>query len=119
MSQCVTELEYCINILTELRNGKLHSVLKSHDIDAQDNIIAAVKCWTDNQASICVGNQSAETRRSRHINRDFHNVKDAILKGVCKFGYVRSENNKADLLTKNLGPTKFMIAKQMMNLSDN
>lgn len=117
MSKCVTELEVIMNVFRELGalRGGATELVSSRE-DAKGFIEDAVQCWTDNIASICVGNASASTRRSRHINREFHNVKDAIRRFAVKFGYVKTVFNKADIETKNLGPLKHKAGIKMLGM---
>jgi transposase InsO family protein len=116
MSKCVTEIEFCINIFKELSAFVGPALLVSDCDEAKNNIEEAVKCWTDNIAAICVGNATAATRRSRHINREFHNVKDAIRDRKLVFDYIQTDFNKADIGTKNLGPLKHKAGIKMLGM---
>lgn len=108
MSQTVDEVMFIRNILLELQLGKkLDVLLANGDEGAKKCIDEAVACYNDNEAAICVGNQSMETKRSRHINLKFHNVKEQIREGRVKFSYVCSKENKADFFTKCLDVRAF------------
>ena len=78
-----------------------------------NNILTAVTLYGDNTASIVVGNASFHTKRSRHINVRFHNVKDAVRGNLISLEYIPSKKNKADFFTKCLGIPTFRYLRSL------
>ena len=61
----------------------------------------------DNQGSIFIGSNPVQEIRTKHIDLKYHYVRECIAKGKIKVFFVPSEDNTADILTKNLGRIKF------------
>ena len=74
-------------------------------------MLYAVELFADNTSAICVGNA---TKRSRHINVRFHNIKDAVYHKEVQLSYIRSKVNRADILTKCLGIQSFLNLRRFM-----
>jgi hypothetical protein len=115
LSTCVNEIRWAQNIAKFLLGFECESTptIVSGDHDALRNIAEAVTLYGDNQASICVGNATAATRRSRHINVKFHNVKHAVVDGLIKLEYVNTKKNVADFFTKCLGANIFFGFREL------
>lgn len=87
--------------------------MESSDGSAISNVMKATTLYGDNMAAIVVGNSSFNTRRSRHINVKFHNVKDAVKGELISLEYVPTERNKADFFTKCLGVPTFEYLRSL------
>ena len=90
MSDAVNELMPIIEIRKEL-NMEL-------------KLPVVMKC--DNQAAIQVGNTEAPTKKSKHINVRYHNVREKVSEGYIHIEYVPTGEQEADGLTKMLGSEK-------------
>jgi len=88
--------------------------LSTSDSAAIELISKATTLQCDNQSAITVGNQDYHTKRSKHINVDFHKVKECVQAGVVKLQYVPSADNLADFFTKCLGPTIFLGLRKLL-----
>ena len=55
----------------------------------------------DNTGEIFLANNSSLGQRTKHIQTRHHFVREYIEDGVLKIVYVKSEDNEADILTKN------------------
>jgi hypothetical protein len=113
MSHCVDEIEYLRDLILEICRSQDEVEMESSCGEAIDNIMKAVKVYGDNTASIVVGNASYHTKRSRHINVRFHNVKDAVRGSIIALEYIPSKQNKADFFTKCLGIPTFRYLRGM------
>jgi hypothetical protein len=68
--------------------------------------------WVDN-VSVVKNTSIAESMLTKkHIAISYHLVREAAAAGIIKIYHIRSEDNKADLLTKNLGGNKLKDAAQ-------
>lgn len=63
----------------------------------------------DNKSAISLANNPVHHERSKHIDRRFHFIRDAVKKnGDIKLDYTRTEVQLADILTKPLGRQRFL-----------
>ena len=46
--------------------------------------------------------------KKKHCAVSYHKIRETIAAGIVKFSHISSEYNYADILTKPLGPNKFM-----------
>ena len=63
--------------------------------------------YGDNQGSIFIGSNPVQEIRTKHIDLKYYYVRECIAKGKIKVFFIPSEDNTADILTKNLGCIKF------------
>ena len=63
--------------------------------------------YGDNQGSIFIGSNPVQEICTKHIDLKYHYIHECIAKGKIKVFFVPSEDNTADILTKNLGCIKF------------
>jgi hypothetical protein len=67
----------------------------------------AYPVYEDNQACIKMAECEGITKRAKHIDVRYHVSREAIENGEIRIEYVRTEDQVADALTKNLGRIKF------------
>ena len=53
--------------------------------------------------AIYLSKNATTGNRTKHVDTRYHFVREYIKKGIVNIVFVRSEDNKADLMTKNLG----------------
>jgi hypothetical protein len=63
--------------------------------------------YADNQGSIFVGSNPVQEIRMKHIDIKYHYVRECMAKKKIDLFWVPSDDNTADLFTKNLGRIKF------------
>ena len=63
--------------------------------------------YGDNQGSIFIGSNPVQEIHTKHIDLKYHYVCECIAQGKIEVFFVPSEDNTADILTKNLGRIKF------------
>lgn len=56
----------------------------------------------DNAGAIFSSNNKSVGQRTKHIDTRYHIVREYVKDGILKIVYVRSEDNDADILTKNV-----------------
>jgi len=61
----------------------------------------------DNIGAIYLAHNARSTGRTKHIDIHHHYVREYIEDGVVMIKFVRSEDNNADIFTKNLADTPF------------
>ena len=68
----------------------------------------------DNTGAIYLANNQSTGPRTKHINIGVHYVCDLISEGIIKTKFVKSEDNTADIFTKNT--TEELFKKQSVKL---
>lgn len=65
-------------------------------------IVYPIDIMVDNVGAIFLAQNHSVSQRTRHIDVRYHFVRNYIENGIVKINFVRSEENDADLFTKNL-----------------
>lgn len=73
-----------------------------------------LKC--DNQATIAITKSDSNRRKIRHIDLRYLYIKKCITESEAEIEYVRTENNKADGLTKVVGSKVMLEVARKLNL---
>ncbi|KRX30458.1 Copia protein [Trichinella murrelli] len=55
-------------------------------------------------------------KRSKHIDVRFHFVREKYIEGKIDIQHIDSENQKADILTKDLPKTRFQNLRQQLEI---
>src|SRR6202022_3396505 len=76
----------------------------------------AIVVKTDNQAALQHAQHTTNHRRTKHIDVQYHYVRDCVDNGYIDVEYVASYENIADVFTKALGKNAHATALRMMNL---
>ena len=98
-----TEAEYMA--ISEVATEILYvaGILKFLGIRLQYPIIVNV----DNIGAVYLSKNATTGNRTKHIDTRYHFVREYIEDGILKVVFVRSENNHADIFTKNLSTESF------------
>ena len=86
------ELQWCINMITEL-GFQLSSTPTLHQ---------------DNQSTIKIFNQRGNAGKTKHIHLRYNIVRELCANGTVNIIYCPTTEMVADILTKALGPTAFL-----------
>jgi len=71
----------------------------------------------DNQGSIFLASNPIQERRTKHIDIRFHHIREKIENGNVELFYVQTEDNIADILTKNLALVKFKKFRDLLGIT--
>jgi len=72
----------------------------------------------DNIGAIYLTKNATTGSRTKHVDTRFHFVREYIEDGVMKVQFVRSENNDADIFTKNLNGSLFQKHCEAIGMKD-
>jgi hypothetical protein len=78
--------------------------------------LKAVLIYGDNQGAIFNALNSVQEKQMKHIDIQYHYIRECVQDGKVKLYYVEGINNPADLFTKNLGPIKFSKFRSQLSL---
>ena len=95
------------------------------EIKAQINMYKAInekinipiQLYEDNKSTIAMGISNSYTKRSRHIDVQYHYIRQLIEKGIVKINYLQTEQQIADILTKPLPRPLFTRLRKMMGMT--
>ena len=73
------------------------------------------KVHEDNQSCIKMANSDKFTPRTKHIALKYHHFKSHVKRGIIDIQYCRTEDQKADLLTKPLADELFLKLRCMLS----
>jgi predicted RNA-binding protein with RPS1 domain len=66
-----------------------------------------IQVMVDNVGAIYLTDNQSVSQRTRHIDIRYHFVREYVEDGIVKINFVQSEENDADIFTKNLGSELF------------
>ena len=81
-----------------------------------------VKCTTiycDNSSAIAFSKNYVFHKRKKHINARFHYIRELVNNGKIVLQNCRTEEQFADILTKQLGQKSFDYLRKCMGMTDN
>ena len=70
----------------------------------------------DNQGAIFLASNPAQEGRTKHVRMTEHFIREAVEFGEIKLYYVPTDQQFADIFTKNLGKQKFEEGRKMLRL---
>ena len=62
----------------------------------------------DSSGAVLLSRGAKITPRTKHIDVNFHHVRSLVAEGVVDVTYIKTELQRADILTKGLGAVKFL-----------
>jgi hypothetical protein len=68
----------------------------------------------DNVGCIFLAKNKTSGERTKHIDMKYHFIQEQVENGLVEIKFVRSEDNVADIFTKNLGGEKFNFHSQKL-----
>ena len=70
--------------------------------------------FTGNSGVVSLSRSAKMTPRTTHIDVKFHHVRSLVEDGVVDVTYIKTELQRADILTKSLGAVKFFKYRLML-----
>ena len=100
LKEAIKEYIYLISILEQLniQNNKKHYL------------------FTDSQSAIELANNPEHHAKSKHIDIQYHFVRENIQKGIVELSYIPTKEQIADLLTKGINSIQFKYLSQFLKL---
>ena len=77
-----------------------------------------VKIMVDNKSAIALTKNPVFHGRSKHIHRRFHFIRECVEKEQIEVEHVPGTEQRADILTKSLGRTKFVEMRSLIGVKD-
>ena len=102
LSSCEAEYVGLSELAKEVIFAK--QVLESMGFNVEYPIIIHV----DNIGAIYLANNHCASQRTKHVDTRFHFVREFVEDGILKIVFVRSEENDADIFTKNTSQEIFI-----------
>ena len=112
-----TEAEYVALSEAAKEVKYVYQLLMSMGVEVKLPIVVRV----DNIGAIFMSNNVAVSQRTKHVDIRYHFVREFVLDGFLKVVFVKTEDNDADIFTKNLNGelyarhAKKMVMKKEMN----
>ena len=93
----------------------LRSLLQ--DVGEEQKEPTMIKC--DNQSSIKLANNPIYHARTKHVDAQFHFVREKLQSNEIALMYFNTYENTADIFTKPLGKVKFELFREMLGVAVN
>jgi hypothetical protein len=107
-----TEVEY-MSLLDACRQLVwIHSLLSEIWI-----FIRYIPLCGDNQGSIFIASNAVQEKQTKHIDICFHYIREVVESGKVKLAFVQTDQNPADMFTKNLSRDKFLNCRSTLGIS--
>lgn len=90
--------------------------VKAFLFDVMHPVTSPIPFYVDNTSAIDTATGDTINRRSKHIDRRFHFIREQVQAGVLDINHVATEEMLADHLTKPLGPTRIIHALRLNHM---
>ena len=77
-----------------------------------------MKIRVDNKSAIALTKNPVFHGRSKHIHRRFHFIRDCVEKEQVEVEHIPGSLERADILTKSLGRTKFVEMRNLIGVKN-
>lgn len=112
MSRSLTEAEYRAIATTALELTWLQSLLMELGIP----LSSPPTIWCDNIGATYLSANPVFHSRTKHIEIDFHFVRDKVAQRGLRVQYVPTKDQIADILTKGLSHPRFSTLRDKLNI---
>ena len=75
--------------------------------------------YCDNQICIKLSENQVFRDRSKHIDIQYHHLRDCVARMIMLLQYISTEEQDADILTKALSKCKFEFHRDRIGVADN
>ena len=87
------------------------------DAEEEQKVATMIKC--ENQSSIRLANNPVFHKNTKHIDTQFHFVREKVQSKEIYIEYCNSCDNAADIFTKPLGRIKFELFREVLGICVN
>jgi hypothetical protein len=87
------------------------------DVGEEQKEPTMIKC--DNQSSINIANNPIFHARTKHVEAQFHFVREKLQSNEIALMYCNTSENVVDIFTKPLGKIKFELFREMLGVEVN
>ena len=94
----LTEAEYVVLSKVTTKIMGITKILEFLDVPVK----YPIDVYADNVGAIGLAQNATSGSQTKHVDTRYHYVREKIDNGKVKISFVRSEDNTADLMTKNL-----------------
>jgi histone deacetylase 1/2 len=102
VSRSSTEAEYRQLAYTAVEISWLRSLFKDLQLS-----LTCPKIWCDNISSISLASNPLFHARTRHLEVDYHYVREKVIRRELEVDYICTQDQLADIFTKGLSPARF------------
>jgi Reverse transcriptase (RNA-dependent DNA polymerase)/gag-polypeptide of LTR copia-type len=92
LSECAKEIKFILQLLASI------------DIEVEKPVVVHV----DNVGAIFMAENVTATSRTRHVDARYHFVREFVEEGEIRIVFVRSEDNRSDVFTKNVNKDTYL-----------
>ena len=113
MSLLSTEAEYVVAGSCCAQLLWMRQTLKDYGV-----ICEKVPLWCDNESAIKISFNPVQHFKTKHIEIQYHFIRDHIRRGEIELNYVNTHDNLADIFTKPLDEARFRELRHELNIID-
>jgi len=89
-------------------------MVKSFNLECKE----PTKVYEDNDGAVIIARNGNFTKKSKHIEVQYHYVHENCLNGTIDVVKIKTENNMADIFTKALNKRTFEKFREMLKLKE-
>ena len=104
ISRSSTEAEYRQLALTASELSWLRALFRDLHV-----ALSPPRLWCDNVSAISLASNPVFHSRTKHVEVDYHYIRDKVVRREISVGFVCSEDQLADIFTKGLHPKRFKL----------
>ena len=84
------------------------------DVGEEQTVATTIRC--DNQSSIKLANNLVFHKNTKHIDTQFHFVREKVQSKEIHLEYCNTCDNVVDIFTNRLGKVKFQMFREMLGI---
>ena len=108
-----TEAEYIALYLASRQAAWIHQFYKQIGL----TLDLPIEIWCDSQPALQVAKREEAHRKVKHLDVEYHSIREQVNEGQIELKWIKSENNVADILTKSVPTDVFRKHRDNIGLS--